>query len=103
MILDTVYSVNAVPIRLMEGRWEHIVDKRPYLASYYDRILDAIERPTYVLPGYNGALIAVASLSRFKYLHVVYREVSLDDGFIVTAYVARSVNKRRAIWREDDH
>ena len=103
MILNTVYSVNDVPIRFMEGRWEHIVDKRPYLASYYDRILDAIERPTYVLPGYNGALIAVASLARFKYLHVVYREVSLDDGFIVTAYVARSVNKRRAIWREDDH
>jgi hypothetical protein len=58
--------------------------------------------PSYVLPGHKGALIAVVSLSRLKYLHVVYREVSLDDGFIVTAYVARSVNKRRAIWREDD-
>ena len=103
MVMENVYSVNNVLIRLTEERWEHIVDRRPYLASYYDRILDAIERPTYLLRGYKGALIAVASLSRFKYLHVVYREVSLDDGFIVTAYVARSVNKRRAIWREDDH
>lgn len=42
-------------------------------------------------------------MSRFQYLHVVYREVSLDDGFIVTAYIARKVNKRRAIWREDNH
>lgn len=86
----------------MEGPWEHILDRRPYLATYYDRILDAIERPTYVLPGHKGALIAVVNLSRLKYLHVVYREVSLDDGFIVTAYIKRRVNKRRAIWREDD-
>lgn len=102
MVLETVYSVNNVPIRLMEGRWEHIIDRRPYLSSYFDRILDAIEHPTYVLPGHNGALIAVTGLSRFNYLHVVYREVSLDDGFIVTAYVAQRVNKKRAIWREDD-
>ncbi len=45
MILDTVYSVNDVPIRLTEERWMHIVDGRPDLASYYDLILNAIERP----------------------------------------------------------
>lgn len=103
MVLNTVYSVNNVPIRLMEERWEHIVERRPYLESYFDKVLDAIERPTLVLRGHKGALIAVASVSRFHYLHVVYREVSLDDGFIVTAYIARKVNKRRAIWREDNH
>jgi hypothetical protein len=102
MTLDTAYSVNNVPIRLTEERWEHITDRRPYMTSYYDEMLGAIERPTWVLPGHKGGLIAVRNIGRFKYLHVVYREVSLEDGFIVTAYVARKVNKRRTIWREED-
>jgi glyoxylase-like metal-dependent hydrolase (beta-lactamase superfamily II) len=102
MVLDTAYSVNDVPIHLTEERWDHITDRRPYMTSYYDETLDAVERPTWVLPGHRGGLIAVRNIGRFKYLHVVYREVSLEDGFIVTAYVARKVNKRRAIWREEN-
>lgn len=46
MTLDTAYSVNNVPIRLTEERWEHITDRRPYMTSYCDEMLGAIERPT---------------------------------------------------------
>jgi len=102
MTLDTAYSVNDVPIRLTEERWEHITDRRPYMTSYYDEMLGAIEHPTWVLPGHRGSLIAVRNVGRFKYLHVVYREASLEDGFIVTAYIARRVKKRRATWREEN-
>jgi len=102
MVLDTVYSINNVPVRLTEERWEHIIDRRPHLASYYDKVLDAIERPVYILRGHRGSLIGVLSVGRFKYLHVVYREASLQDGFIITAYIKRRVNKRSAVWREED-
>lgn len=79
MILDTVYSINHVPIRLTDERWDHIVDRRPDMTAYYDKVLDAVEQPTYILLGHRGSLIAVLSLGRSKYLHVVYREISQGD------------------------
>jgi len=102
MILDTVYSINSVPIRLTEERWIHIVDRRPYMTAYYDKVLEAIEQPTYILPGHGGSLMAVSPLGKSKYLHVVYREVGRHDGFSITAYIKPRVNKRQAIWREKD-
>jgi hypothetical protein len=102
MILDTVYSINSVPIRLTEERWARIVDRRPYMASYYDQVLVAVEEPTYILPGHRGSLIAVLSVGRSKYLHVAYREIGRSDGFIITAYIKPKVNKGQAIWREKE-
>jgi hypothetical protein len=100
MILETVYSINHVPVRLTEERWDHIVDRRPYMTAYYDAMLNAVEQPTYILPGHRGSLIAVLPIGKSKYLHVVYREVSRHDGFIITAYIKPKVNKRQAIWHE---
>lgn len=68
------------------------------MSSYYEKILEAIENPTWILQGYAGALVAVLSLARQNYLHVVYREVSKDDGFIITAFLSRKVNRRMIIW-----
>ena len=96
--MDIAYSVNGVPIRLTEERWEHIVRNKPYMESYYEKVLDAIERPTWILRGYAGALMAVLTLGRQKYLHVLYREISQDDGFIITAFISRKVNRNAIIW-----
>jgi len=96
--VDIAYSVNGVPIRLTEERWEHIVRNKPYMESYYEKVLDAIERPTWILRGYAGALMAVLTLGRQKYLHVLYREISQDDGFIITAFISRKVNRNAIIW-----
>ena len=87
--MDRVYSVNGVPIRLTQERWEHIVSNKPYMETYYERVLDAVERPTWVLQGYAGALAAVLTLGKQGYLHVVYRELNRTDGFIITAFIAR--------------
>jgi len=91
--MDIAYSVNGVPIRLTEERWEHIVRSKPYMESYYDEVLDAIEHPTWILRGYAGALVAVLTLGRQKYLHVIYREVSRGDGFTITSFISRKVNQ----------
>ncbi len=96
--MDIAYSVNGVPIRLTEERWEHIVSNKPYMGSYYEKVLEAIENPIWILRGYAGAIVAVLSIARRNYLHVVYREVSPDDGFIITAFLSTKVNRRTIIW-----
>ena len=96
--VQIAYSINGVPIRLTEERWLHIVENKPYMYSYDETLLHAIEKPMCILRGYNGSLIAILSLSRDNYLHVVYKEVSQEDGFVVTAYVSRKYNRNTMIW-----
>jgi hypothetical protein len=98
--VDIAGSVNGVPIRLTDERWEHIVSNRPYMEPYYERVLQSVETPTWILRGYGGVRVAVVPLGRRTYLHTVYREVSRSDGFILTAYVSREVNRRKIVWPE---
>lgn len=98
MILETVYSLNNVPLRLTEERWEHIVGSHPYMTRYYEDMLDAVDDPEYILPGHKGSLIAVVRLRKKAILHVMHRELSKTDGFIITAYIKTSFDKNKAIW-----
>lgn len=72
------------------------------MESYFYNLAEAIENPTFVLRGYAGSLIAVLSIARQKYLHVIYKEISPYDGFIITAFIARKYNKRMIIWRQNN-
>jgi len=54
--VDVAFSVNNVPIRLTDERWGHIVGNKPYMSSYYEKVLEAVENPTWILRGYAGAL-----------------------------------------------
>jgi hypothetical protein len=96
--VQIAYSINGVPIRLTEERWEHIVSNKPYMETYYESILDAIENPTWILRGYAGSVVAILSIAKQKYLHVVYKEISQHDGFIITAFMARKYNHKMIIW-----
>ena len=96
--MDVVDSVNGVPIRLTEERWRHIVDNKPYMSAYYENVISTIENPTRVIRGYTGALVAISSVGRRRYLNVVYREISRDDGFIITAFVSTKLNKGTLTW-----
>jgi hypothetical protein len=100
MILEIVSSINGVPVRLTDERWDHIIDEKPYMHSSYDRMLEAVQEPEYILRGNAGALIAVLTLGRSKHLHTVYRELAKDDGFIITAFIAQKLNKSRMLWRK---
>lgn len=73
--MNVAYSVNGVPVRLTEERWEHITGNKPYMEAYHEKVLEAISKPACVLRGYAGSVIAVLPLARQKYLHVVYKEV----------------------------
>lgn len=96
--MRSALSVNGVPIRLTEERWEHIVGNKPYMYAYEDAILEAIERPTVVLQGYAGSLIAVRVFGGQSMLHVVYKEMDANDGFVITAYISHKYNRRHVIW-----
>lgn len=102
MILGTAESINGVPIRLTAERWEHILDARPYLHGYEHDVLDAIESPELILRAAGGVLVAVVAYGRRGFLHVIYREVNRNDGFIITAYFKDSYNRRQVIWRADE-
>ena len=96
--MDIAYSVNRVPIRLTDERWQHIVDAHDELAGYFDDCLQVVEQPDWVLRGNSGSHIAVRAYGKERYLLVVYREVTRTDGFVITAYFSRKVERRRLVW-----
>jgi hypothetical protein len=97
--MDTVISINGVPIRLPAERWFHIVENHDEVAGYYDAILETVADPDWIGPGHRGSLVAVRSYGRRRYLSVIYREITDADGFIITAYFSPTVNRRKALWK----
>ena len=97
--MDIALSVEGVPIRLTTERWFHIVENHDDMAGYYDDVLEIIENPDLVLRGYGGSLIATRGYGRGRYLAVIYRQVSAEDGFVITAYFTSKIDRKKAVWR----
>ena len=98
--MDIAYSVNGVPIRLTYERWFHITENHDDLASYYFQVLEAIEKPDFIVRGNRGTLKATKNIGKNKWLVVVYREISTKDGFIITAYFLDERAKGDVIWQQ---
>ena len=99
-----VYSRAGVPIRLTPERWRHIVANHPEMSSLQERVLETVAGPDCIQTGDFGELLAVRRYSETpfagKYMVVVYREVGLEDGFVLTAYVTRRPStKRTLMWK----
>jgi hypothetical protein len=43
--MDTVFSINNIPIRLTAERWLHIVENHDDMAGYYEDVLETLENP----------------------------------------------------------
>ncbi len=91
-------SVNGVSIRLTEERWDHIGKRHPEVIGLQPSVLAAIRQPEAVFEGNAGTLLAVRPEDDL-YLIVVYREVSAEDGFVITAYLTRRPTGVRLIWK----
>ena len=100
--MDIIKSKSGIPIRLTAERWLHIIENHDDLAGYYDIVLNAIEEPDYVITGYKEALIALKEIENGKFLAVVYKEISKEDGFIITAYFTSKIKleKEAIVWRK---
>ncbi|PIP40911.1 MAG: hypothetical protein COX19_04660 [Desulfobacterales bacterium CG23_combo_of_CG06-09_8_20_14_all_51_8] len=100
--MDILHSINGVPIRFTDERWVHIVENHDDLAGFHDEIVDIIEYPEYIIKGYKGALIALRQIKKGKFLCVIYKEISAEDGFVITAYFSSkiSLGKEDIIWQQ---
>lgn len=100
MILDIVESIDGVPIRLTDERWEHIC-LHADMSGFYEAVLEAVNYPEFILRGQRGVKIAVLNVGKRKWLHVMYRELSKKDGFIIAAFIDDDYDREIIIWRRD--
>ena len=63
-------------------------------------MLKTVEDPDYVIKGYKGALVALQEINGGMFLAVVYKELSEEDGFIITAYFTSKIKleKEAIVW-----
>ena len=99
-----VYSKNQVPIRLSQERWEHITKRHPEMENQKIKIEETVSNPDLIQRGDFGEFLAIRFYSSTpfarKYLVVAYKEMTDQDGFIVTAYFTGAFSKRRQIiWK----
>lgn len=98
-------SRNGVPVRLTEERWQHIVRRHPEMDAQRERVLETLAESDMIQQGDFGELLAVRFYPETpltgKFLVVAYREVSPEDGFILTAYLSSRPSARRVtIWKQ---
>ena len=97
--MDAAQSVNGVPIRLTYERWYHIVENHDDMASLFHEVLDAVQKPEIVVRASHGALKAIRTMGRKRWMVVAYREVSRRDGFVITAYLVSKKPGGEVLWR----
>ena len=84
---------------MTEERWYHIVENHDELAGLSDEVLLTVEDPDYIVKGWKDELLAVRKFVGDK---VVYKKLE-NDGFIITAFLTKKVNKilrRGVIWQK---
>ncbi|QYO64965.1 hypothetical protein [Leptolyngbya sp. 7M] len=103
--MQATTSINGVPIRLTNERWQHITTRHPELVNQQEKLLETIAKPEQIQAGDTGELLAIRFYPQTpltsKFIVVAYREVSADDGFILTAYFTNRPSTRRiTLWTQ---
>lgn len=99
--MEIVQSKSGVPIRLTEERWFHITEEHSEMAGYYFEVLETIAEPEAIYEGKAEELFAVREIETGKYMVVVYKEISKEDGFVITAFLTRrikQIERRAKVW-----
>jgi hypothetical protein len=100
VIIGIAISVNSVPIRLTEERWNHIITGHPEVKEMFESVTKTISKPDHVFLGNNNELLAIRK-EQDKYVVAVYRETSHEDGFVITAFTTKKISKlkrRLQVW-----
>ena len=76
----------------------------PEIADYYFEILETIENPQIIFEGNFGGLMAVSLKieSTGKFIVVIYKEIEMNDGFVITAYLSnkeQKFDKKKILWK----
>jgi hypothetical protein len=98
-------SKNQVPIRLTEERWLHIITSHTEMNGNILELIRTIEDPETITKGVRDELRCIRFFPHThlgpKYLMVAYKELSPNDGFIITAYKTSRIRKltsREIVW-----
>lgn len=91
-------------IRLTDERWGHITDRHPELLGQRRKVLETVRHPKEVLRGDFGEELAIrfyrTTPVTSKHLMVAYRQVSVAERFIITAYFTNRVPTwRDRLWK----
>ncbi len=100
-IMEIVTSVNKVSIRITHERWLHITEEHPEMAGCFFEVLETINDPVAIFLGNMEEYLAVREIESGKYIVAVYKETGSDDGFIITAFLTRNierVERRKKVW-----
>jgi hypothetical protein len=102
--VEIISSRGGVAIRLTEERWTHIRENHPEVEGMRDAVLETVSDPDMIQAGDSGELLAIRRYAETrltsKYLVVPYREISAEDGFVLTAYLtSRPSALRRVQWK----
>lgn len=105
MLLGKAVSKNKVPIRLTSERLKHIISSHKEIEEEeYPLILETVKNPDIIVKGDKDELLAVKKKPRKKYFFVViYKEISKEDGFVITAYITTQLDwlfKRKILWKK---
>jgi len=71
------------------------------MAGYYYDALETISAPDAVYAGKSGECIALRTLNTGTSIAVIYREVSNEDGFVITAFITskkKQFERRVRLW-----
>ncbi len=99
-MIATINSKNGIPIRLTDERWAHITEEHTELTDKYSAVLETVAKPTRILAGGEGELLATREIEAGKWLIVAYRELA-NDGFVITAFMTSKVSgfeRRKQLW-----
>lgn len=102
-MVQIIASINGVPIRLTDERWQHIASRHIEMSTMREQVLQTISQPDVIQKGDAGELLAIRFYLQTpltqKFLVVAYQE-SRTDGFVITAYLTRRPsNRREIIWK----
>jgi len=106
-LVATAVSIDNVVIRITKERWEHVIT-RHRLEKSLQEILETISKPDkiFVPPtGYPQQKMAIKKFSSLKQiglainLTVHYKEISTEDGFLITAFAISNKRLERLVRR----
>lgn len=74
------------------------------MSNQRDRVLETVQEPGMIQQGDFGELLAIRFYPETpltsKFLVVAYKEVSPEDGYVLTAYLTRRPStKREVLWK----
>ncbi len=71
------------------------------MAGYYFETMETVSSPDAVYAGKSGECIALKRIATNKSIVVVYKEISSEDGFVITAFLTsreKQFERRVRLW-----